>query len=371
MAEESILQSGPLKLVEKYRGMLLPLGAMALIFVLLVPLPTPLLDFLLAANITLAAIILLTTMYLNHPLEFSAFPSLLLAVTMFRLTLNTATTRLILTNAQQGTSAAGRVIETFGESVTAGSLAVGFIIFIIVIVIQFVVITKGAGRIAEVAARFTLDGMPGKQMAIDADLNAGLIDEGEARFRREQITQEADFYGAMDGASKFVRGDAVAGLIITAVNILGGLMVGMFQHNMRFTECLNVFTKLTIGDGLVAAIPAFIVAVGAGMLVTRSSSKVNLGEDLLAQLTAKPIVLLLTAVFLGLLALTDLPMLPLLLLAGGCGGLAFLLTKTRKAAIAQADKTKARSTGPEQVESLLGVDPVELEMGLGLIRLVD
>jgi flagellar biosynthesis protein FlhA len=255
--------------------------------------------------------------------------------------------------------------------VTAGSLVVGFIIFIIVIVIQFVVITKGAGRIAEVAARFTLDGLPGKQMAIDADLNTGLIDEREARIRREQVAEEADFYGAMDGASKFVRGDAVAGLIITAVNIFGGLIVGMFQHNMRFTECLNVFTRLTIGDGLVAAIPAFIVAVGAGMLVTRSSSKVNLGEDLLAQLTAKPIVLLLTAVFLCLLALTDMPMLPLLLLAVGCGGLAFLLIQTRKAAIARADQTKARSPESEQVESLLGVEPVELEIGVGLIRLVD
>src|SRR5512139_1031938 len=264
MAEIAVLQSRPFKLLEQYRGLLVPVGASMLLFVLLVPLPTPMLDFLLATNLTLSAVVFLTILYIQRPLEFSSFPSLLLALTMVRLTLNTATTRLILTNADKGTAAAGHVVETFGNFVTSGSLAVGIIIFIILAVIQFVVITKGATRIAEVAARFTLDGMPGKQMAIDADLNAGLIDEAEARRRRQEVTAEADFYGAMDGASKFVRGDAVAGLMITFINILGGIYVGMVEHNMAFMQCLEVFTKLTIGDGLVAAIPAFLVSIAAG-----------------------------------------------------------------------------------------------------------
>ncbi|UCD30754.1 MAG: flagellar biosynthesis protein FlhA [Planctomycetota bacterium] len=368
---ETALQSRPLRLIEQYRGMTLPLGATALIFVLLVPLPTALLDFLLAANITLAAVILLTTMYLHRPLEFSTFPSLLLSMTLFRLTLNTATTRIILTHGHEGSAAAGRVIEVFGNFVTAGSLVVGIIIFTIIIVIQFVVITKGATRIAEVAARFTLDGMPGKQMAIDADLNAGMIDENEARCRRQEITREADFYGAMDGAAKFVRGDAIAALVITVVNILGGLCVGMIQHNMGLGQCLEVFARLTIGDGLVAAIPAFIIAVGAGMLVTRSSAKSNLGEELLHQLTARPVVLVLAAVFLGFLSLTPLPKVPLLLLAAGCGGLAFFLNSSRNLAAAVAEKTKADAKNNRQVESLLSVDAMELEIGFGLIKLLD
>ncbi len=372
MAGTGVLQSAPARWIEKNRGMLVPLSATALIFVLLVPLPTQLLDLLLAANITLSAVVLLTIMYLQHPLEFSAFPSLLLAMTLLRLVLNTATTRLILTNVDAGTAAAGHVVEAFGEFVTAGSLAVGVIIFVILSVIQFAVITKGATRIAEVAARFTLDGMPGKQMAIDADLNAGLIDEAEARRRRTEITAEADFYGAMDGASKFVRGDAVAGLIITIVNIFGGIYVGMVENGMPLMECLRVFTKLTIGDGLVAAIPAFIVSVGAGMLVTRSNARSNLGEDLLGQLTSRPIALALAAIFLGFLAFTGLPTIPMLLLGGSCGGLAFALSARRaQVAAAAAGQAKVEARKPEKVETLLAVDPMELEVGYGLIRLVD
>ena len=358
--------------LEANRGVFLPLGAIMLLFVLLVPLPPALLDLLLSANITIASIILLTVMYLHRPLEFSAFPSLLLSMTLFRLTLNTATTRLILTNAQDGTAAAGHVVEVFGSLVTAGSLAVGIIIFAILTVIQFTVITKGATRIAEVAARFTLDGMPGKQMAIDADLNSGLIDEPEARRRREEVTSEADFYGAMDGASKFVRGDAIAGLIITIINVFGGIYVGMVEHGMPLTQCLKVFTQLTIGDGLVAAVPAFIISVAAGMLVTRSNAKSNMGEELLTQLTSRPIALVLTAVFLGFLSLTGMPRIPMLLLASGCGGLAFVLTTQRQAAVAVAAvQAKTEAKKPERVESLLAVDPMELEVGLGLIRLVD
>ncbi len=372
MAKIAALESRPVKWMQRNRGILLPLCATSLLFVLLVPLPTGLLDVLLAANITLAAVILLTVMYIQHPLEFSSFPSMLLAVTLLRLTLNTATTRLILTNAQDGTAAAGHVIEVFGNFVTAGSLAVGVIIFVILTVIQFAVITKGATRIAEVAARFTLDGMPGKQMAIDADLNAGLIDESEARSRRTEITAEADFYGAMDGASKFVRGDAIAGLIITIVNVLGGLYVGMVEHGMGLMDSIKVFTTLTIGDGLVAAIPAFIVSVSAGLLVTRSNAKSNFGEDLLGQLTSRPIALVLAAVFLGFLSLTPLPKLPLLFLAGGLGGMAFLLNNTRTvAAAATAAQARKDARQPEKVESLLSVDPMELEVGYGLIRLVD
>lgn len=372
MAGVAVLQSGPAVWIERNRGIVVPLAAVGLICVLLIPLPTQMLDLLLAGNITLSAVILLTIMYIQHPLEFSAFPSLLLSMTLLRLVLNTATTRLILTNAQVGTAAAGHVVEAFGNFVTAGSLTVGVIIFIILTVIQFAVITKGATRIAEVAARFTLDGMPGKQMAIDADLNAGLIDEAEARRRRAEVTAEADFYGAMDGASKFVRGDAVAGLIITIVNILGGIYVGMVEIGLPIMDCLRVFTKLTIGDGLAAAIPAFILSVGAGMLVTRSNARSNLGEDLLNQLTSRPIALMLAAVFLSFLAFTGLPTLPMLVLAAACGGLAYVLSHKRAAvAAAAAGKATAEAKKPDKVETLLTVDPMELEIGYGLIRLVD
>src|SRR5207237_1843793 len=246
------------------RGMLFPLAFISLLIVILVPLPTPVLDFLLVVNITLSVIVLVTTIYVKSPLEFAVFPSLLLAITLFRLVLNVATTRLILTNTG-GTHAAGEVVQTFADFVTRGSLAVGIIIFLIIVIIQFVVITKGATRISEVAARFTLDAMPGKQMAIDADLNAGIINEAGARERREAIAQEADFYGAMDGASKFVRGDAIAGIVITIVNVIGGLYIGMAEQGWPLMECLKLYTKLTIGDGLVSQVHAFIVALGAGL----------------------------------------------------------------------------------------------------------
>ncbi len=355
--------------------MVVPIGATCLILVILIPLPTSLMDILLAGNITLSAVVLLTVMYMIHPLEFSAFPSLLLTLTLFRLVLNTATTRLILTNGPQGTDAAGQVIQVFGEFVAAGSLAVGIIIFIIIVVIQFVVITKGATRIAEVAARFTLDGMPGKQMAIDADLNAGLIDEPEARRRRAEISSEADFYGAMDGASKFVRGDAIAGIIITFVNILGGLYVGMVEAGMPLYECMGTFTRLTIGDGLVSQIPAFIVSVAAAMLVTRSTAKRNLGDEILGQLGSRPVALALAAVFLAILSLTPLPKGPLLLLGGSLVLMAVVLTRSQaaqaraEAGKAQADASRAASSEP--VEKQLLPDPMELEVGYGLIKLVD
>jgi len=362
------------RLIQSNRGMIVPIAAIALLFVILVPLPTGVLDFLLIGNVTLSAVVLLTVMYLRSPLEFSAFPSLLLSLTLVRLVLNTATTRLILTHADRGTVAAGRVIQEFAEFVASGSLAVGVIIFVILTVIQFVVITKGATRIAEVAARFTLDGMPGKQMAIDADLNAGLIKEDEARRRRESISREADFYGAMDGASKFVRGDAVAGIIITFVNVIGGLYVGMVEKNLGLMQTLTVFAKLSIGDGLVAQIPAFLVSIAAGLIITRSASTAHTGDELLEQVTSRPIAFILSAGLLVVLALTPLPKTPLMLMAGGCITLAVLLSSGKrrvKAAEATATAAAAVPKAPEKVESFLAVDAMELEVGYGLIRLVD
>ena len=351
----------------QHLAMVAPMAALSLILVILMRLPTPVMDLLLLVNISLSAVVLLTVMYVDGPLEFSSFPSLLLGLTLFRLVLNTATTRLILTDGE-----AGVVINTFGEFVASGSLAVAVIIFAIIVIIQFVVITKGATRIAEVAARFTLDGMPGKQMAVDADLNAGIITEDEAKRRREEITREADFYGAMDGASKFVRGDAIAGVIITFINILGGVYVGLVQMDLSLGETLQKFTILTMGDGLVSQIPAFIVSIAAAMTVTRSASKKNLGEELLGQLTGQPVAMAVTAGFLAILLLTPLPKTPLVLLAASCGTMAYMLSRGQKVAIAQAAAAKAaKPAAPEKVERYLAPDPMELEVGYGLIRLVD
>ena len=358
--------------VHEYRGLVFPVLALSLVLVILIPLPTSILDLMLIGNITLSAVVLLTVMYMDGPLEFSSFPSLLLSLTLLRLVLNTATTRLILTNGDQGPAAAGQVIEKFSDFVAAGSLVVGLIIFVIITVIQFVVITKGTTRIAEVAARFTLDAMPGKQMAIDADLSAGLIDEAEARRRRDNITREADFYGAMDGAGKFVRGDTIAGIIITLVNIVGGIVVGVVMKGMPVRESLDVFTKLTIGDGLVTQIPAFLVSISAGMIISRSTATTNMGEELISQLISRPIALLLTCGFLAVLMLTPLPKMPLILMAGGVGGLGYLLSGKAKREEDAAEKAKvAKRKEPEKIESLLTVDALELEVGYGLIRLVD
>lgn len=368
-ANSSLLQA-----FHRYRGMAFPIGAILLLFVILVPLPTFFLDFLLTVSITVSAVVLVTVMYVKRPLDFSVFPSLLLGLTLFRLVLNTATTRLILTNAKAGTAAAGHVVEAFGNFVASGSLAVGIIIFLIIFVIQFIVITKGATRIAEVAARFTLDGMPGKQMAIDADLNAGLIKEDEARRRRQEVTQEADFYGAMDGASKFVRGDAIAGIIVTVINVLGGLYVGMVQENFTLLQSLETFTKLTIGDGLVSQIPAFIVSIAAGILVTRNASQSNLGEDVLTQMTSQPIALFVGGGFLFVLMATPLPKPPLLALGVGCTAIAILLNRSRtRVAQAQASQAQVAQAAkpPEKIESYLAVDPMSLEVGYGLVKLVD
>jgi flagellar biosynthesis protein FlhA len=364
------------------RGMIFPVAVIGLLLVILVPLPPAVLDFLLVMNMTLSVIVMITTIYVQSPLEFSVFPSLLLATTMVRLVLNTAATRLILTAGGPGStpqtamSAAGHVVETFAQFVTGGSLAVGVIIFLIIIVIQFVVITKGATRISEVAARFTLDAMPGKQMAIDADLNAGLIKEDEARRRRSDVSQEADFYGAMDGASKFVRGDAIAAIIITIINILGGLYVGMVENHWDIMDCLKLYTKLTIGDGLVSQVPAFVVSLAAGLIVTRTSSKSNLGDEVISQVLAKPKALIIAAAFLMLMSLTSMPKPPLLVLGACCTALAYVLTQNAKRKVeenarGEREKLAKERKEPEKVEKLLELDTMELEVGYGLVRLVD
>jgi len=354
-----------LELLTSHRSLMLPMAAMSLILVILIPLPTSLMDLLLLTNITLSGVVLVTVMYIARPLDFSSFPSLLLGMTMFRLVLNTATTRLILTNGD-----AGVVIQTFGGFVARGSLVVAIIIFAIIVIIQFVVITKGATRIAEVAARFTLDGMPGKQMAVDADLNAGIITDEEAKKRRADITREADFYGAMDGASKFVRGDAIAGVIITLINILGGIYVGLVEQDLGIWTTLERFTILTIGDGLVSQIPAFIVSTAAAMIVTRSAEKRSLGDELLEQLTAQPVALALTAGFLVVLAATPLPKPPLVLLAASTGVMAVVLSRRERVAVAEASTAKAKPP-PEKIERHLSPDTMELTVGYGLIKLVD
>ena len=365
-----------LAFIHKGKDMILPLSAVCLIFVMLIPLPAGFLDLLLVANLAFASLILLTTIFATGPLEMSSFPSLLLSATLFRLVLNCATTRKILTAGEspQEMEAAGQMIKAFAEFVAGNSLAVGLIIFIILVVIQFVVITKGATRISEVAARFTLDGMPGKQMAIDADLNAGLINESEARRRREEIASEADFYGAMDGASKFVRGDAIAGIIITIVNILGGITVGMLQYNMSLGRCFEVFTQLTIGDGLVSQIPAFIISVAAGLIVTRSTAKSDLGTELIAQLVSKPRALQVAAGFMLVLSFTGLPRLPLLMMAGSFIGIAYVMNRQEKKKVVDAvaaEKKAAAASKKEKVEDLLPLDRMELEIGYGMIKLVD
>jgi flagellar biosynthesis protein FlhA len=361
-------------LIRRGQDLILPIAIISSVLVIMVPLPPALLDVLLAGNITVSVIVLLTTIYIRTPLEFSIFPSLLLTTTLARLVLNVATTRLILTRAaDDGLNAAGGVITAFADFVAGdGKVVVGLIIFIIIVVIQFVVITKGATRISEVAARFALDGMPGKQMAIDADLNAGIIDEHAAQQRREEITEQADFYGAMDGASKFVRGDAIAGIIITVINILGGLIIGMTEYSMGLSEAASLFSRLTIGDGLVSQVPAFLISLAAGLLVTRSTRKSSLPQDFLDQLFSRPQALVVTGGFLAVLVTTDLPRTPLLMLGVACFGIARVLTQTQaKEKVAAEAEEAQQPEAEERIEDYLAVDPMEVEVGVELIRLAD
>jgi flagellar biosynthesis protein FlhA len=351
-------------------------GVVAILMVMIIPLPPFLLDFLLALNITFSIVVLLMAMYTVKPLDFAVFPSVLLVATLFRLSLNVASTRLILLHGNEGAVAAGQVIKSFGSFVVGGNYIVGLVVFMILVIINFVVITKGSGRIAEVAARFTLDAMPGKQMSIDADLNAGLVDENEARHRRDLIAREAEFHGAMDGASKFVRGDAIAGIIITFINIIGGFVIGVLQQKMPIVVAAQNYTLLTVGDGLVTQIPALIVSTSAGIVVSRAAAESSMGADFGKQLLSNP-----RAVYLGSLVIfffgliPGLPHVPFMVLGFIVGGTAYLFDRKRQraAAIEQVKGTEAdkAESGPESVEHLLMLDPMELEVGYAIIPLVD
>ncbi len=360
----------------RFLELLLPAGILFCLLVVVMPLPSALMDLFLLGNIALSVIILLTTIHIAMPLEFSVFPTVLLATTLARLVLNVATTRLILTRAgEEGLDAAGTVVRSFGEFVAGDQVLVGVVLFGIIAVIQFVVITKGATRISEVSARFALDGLPGKQMAVDAELNSGAIDDAEARRRRSEISRQADFYAAMDGASKFVRGDAVASVFITVINIVGGLILGVGQYGMSPSEAVNVFTKLTIGDGLVSQLPAVLISLAAALLVTRGTQAANLPMDFLRQMLLKPQVLGVAGGFLGLLMLTHLPRLPLLMLGSACVGAAVFLSRQPEPVAAKPTPGTRRNTATPpaepRIEEYLSVDPVEVELGLALVRLAD
>lgn len=372
---ETITEQRPAGGWLKNGDMILSLGVVGVLMLMILPLPRVLLDLLLAFNLSLALIILFVSMYTLRPMEFSAFPSMLLLVTLFRLSLNIATTRLILLHGNEGADAAGEVIKTFGNFVVGGNYTVGLVVFAILIVINFVVITKGAGRIAEVAARFMLDAMPGKQMSIDADLNAGLIDEKEARRRRKAVSQEADFYGAMDGASKFVRGDAVAAILIILVNIVGGLIIGVLQQGMGLMAAAQNYTLLTVGEGLVAQIPALIISTAAGIVVSRAAADANLGTEVTRQILVHPRAIMGAASIIFLFGLMPgLPHLAFLLLSGAIGFMGYTAQKTQEAAQAVEMKEAPQSAVPpvpEKQEWLVPLDLMELDVGYGLIPLVD
>ncbi|MCC6142630.1 MAG: flagellar biosynthesis protein FlhA [Candidatus Hydrogenedentes bacterium] len=348
-------------------------SVIGIMVILVLPIPTWLLDILLTVSISTSVVVLLATIYLQRPVEFAVFPSLLLILTLFRLSLNVASTRLIL-----GQADAGNVILAFGNFVTAGSIFVGAVIFIILVVIQFVVITRGAGRISEVAARFTLDAMPGKQMGVDADLNAGLITEDQARKRRSDIEREADFYGAMDGATKFVRGDAIAGIIITIVNILFGLIIGMLMNGMTFGEAAQLYTTLTIGDGLVSQIPALLISTAAGLVVTRTTTEENLGTDIADQFTRYPRAIGVAALLIVLFGFVPgMPTVPFLIVGAVMGLITYTAVQVQEqlaideAEAEAAQQAAAETAPPERTEDLLTVDPLKIELGYGLIALAD
>ncbi|NQY27021.1 MAG: flagellar biosynthesis protein FlhA [Piscirickettsiaceae bacterium] len=359
-------------------GIAAPLVLMALLAMIVLPLPPFMLDMLFTFNLALSLTIMLASIYVLKPLHFASFPSILLIATLLRLALNVASTRVVLLEGHTGTAAAGQVIEAFGEFVIGGNYTVGFVIFAILVIINFVVVTKGATRIAEVSARFTLDSMPGKQMAIDADLNAGIIDQDEARDRREEIMRESDFYGSMDGASKFVRGDAIAGLIILFINLIGGLIIGVIQHDLSFAEAAHNYTLLTIGDGLVAQIPSLLLASAAGLLVTRSTKEEDMGDQIVSQLFKDPKTLAVTSGIIGGMGIIPgMPNVPFLLLAFAGGAGAWFMHKQQQESeqLAAATPPPVTETPKEQRDlswdDLSPVDPIGLEIGYRLIPLVD
>ena len=367
-------------MIARNSHLIVPISFLLLVAVLVVPLPTTVLDLLLCINIAIGSIVLMTTIYMRKPLDFSVFPALLLGTTLFRLVLNVASTRLILSidskDPSTATAAAGHMIQAFANFVAGSNAVVGAIIFIILVIVQFVVITKGATRMSEVAARFTLDAMPGKQMAIDADLSAGTIDEKTARERRDEVSREADFYGAMDGASKFVRGDAIAGIIITLINVVGGFAIAKFQLGWTATDAMKTFMLLAIGDGLVSQLPAFLVAIASGLIVARAGGGKTVGEEIPNQLASQPTALYLIAGFLCMLAFTPLPTVPLVGASAVLAGTAYAMQwMVKKRGIGEAmrarDEAARKPVEPPKVEELLSVDTLELEVGYGVVGLVD
>ena len=377
MAEKTETLSGFGNIKLDVSSLVVAVGVVSILMVMIIPLPTFILDLLLSLGITMGLVILLMAMYNTNPLDFSSFPSLLLVTTLYRLSLNIASTRLILLHGHEGPGAVGQVIQSFGTFVVGGSFAVGLIIFLIMVLINFIVITKGSGRIAEVAARFTLDAMPGKQMAIDADLNAGLIDEAEAKKRRKEIAMQSEFYGAMDGASKFVRGEAIASIVIMVINIIGGLCIGAFLQGMDIFQALETYTLLTIGDGLVSQIPALVISTSAGIIVSRAASDASMGKEFSKQFTQQPQALAVASGIILLFGLIPgLPHVAFLFLGTVMGGVAYLAFQ--KQALEQKEveeeeegEEEALPGSLETVENLLPLDTLELEVGYGLIPLVD
>ena len=366
--------------IQKHSDIIVIVLILAILGAMILPVPPFLLDILLTASITFSLVILMATIYINNPLELASFPSLLLLATLFRLSLNVATTRRILLHGHEGPDAAGQVIKAFGEFVVGGNYIVGIIVFIILVTINFIVITKGTERIAEVAARFTLDAMPGKQMAIDADLNAGLIDEEEAKRRREQIQKEADFYGAMDGAAKFIRGDAIAGIIITLINIIGGIAIGVFQHGMDFATALKTFTILTVGDGLVSQIPSLITSTAAGLMVTRAVAKENLGSEIVKELLSFPRALYMASIALFIIGIVPgMPTLPFFFLAAILAITAYIVQKTMEQKKIEEEEERAKELLKEAEEKeeespeelITQPETITFEIGYGLIPYVD
>jgi flagellar biosynthesis protein FlhA len=371
LAAENLLPT-----LRKNSHLLMPLAVICCIAVMIIPLPPLLLDILITVDITLSVVILMVSMYILEPVSFSVFPSLLLLVTLFRLSLNIAACRLILLHGNEGFSAAGEVIQSFGQFVIGGNYIIGIVMFSVLLAIQYIVINHGAARIAEVTARFTLDSLPGKQMSIDAELNSGLINEAEAKQRRRQLQRETEFYGAMDGAIKFTQRDAVAAIIITAINVVAGLAIGLIQYGMGVMDALQTFSVLTIGDGLVTTIPALLVSVSGGLITTRAASESNLGEDVSGQLLSNPRPVAIGAgVMLAFAMIPGLPKTAFLLLAAVMGGIAYISKTKQKKEHRQAEEQallqKKASTQPEKMEALLKVDPLGVEVGYSLIRLVD
>lgn len=365
--------------MSKRGDIMMALAVVAVLVVLILPMPTWLLDASLAFSITFSVLILMTALFVERPLEFNTFPTILLLATMIRLALNLASTRLILAHGHEGTDAAGQVIQAFGGFVMGGNFVIGIIVFIILVLVNFIVITKGSGRIAEVSARFTLDAMPGKQMAIDADLSTGIINEDDARARRKDLEDESSFFGSMDGASKFVRGDAIAGLLITLINVIAGMIIGVAQHGMTFADAADNFTRLTVGDGLVTQIPALVVSTAAGMMVTKAGVSGATEKALFKQLGGQPRAMGVSSFLLMALALLPgIPMLPFMILGLITGGIAFVINRANRQAkqLAEAEMAKAEveeaETVPEEpISTALKIDMLRLELGYGLLSLIN